>query len=63
MPKFTREEIIASAKNDNVRYLRLMFTDILGTIKKRRSSYQPVGKSIRQQNDVRRFFHRRFCTY
>ena len=33
MPKFTREEIIASAKNDNVRYLRLMFTDILGTIK------------------------------
>ncbi|WP_394699544.1 type I glutamate--ammonia ligase [uncultured Trichococcus sp.] len=33
MPKFTREEIIASAKKDNVRYLRLMFTDILGTIK------------------------------
>ena len=33
MPKFTREEIIASAKSDNVRYLRLMFTDILGTIK------------------------------
>ncbi|PTQ84016.1 L-glutamine synthetase [Trichococcus patagoniensis] len=33
MPKFTREQIIASAKKDNVRYLRLMFTDILGTIK------------------------------
>jgi len=33
MPKFTKEEIIASAKKDDVRYLRLMFTDILGTIK------------------------------
>lgn len=62
MPKFTREEIIASAKNDNVRYLRLMFTDILGTIK---NVEVPISQleSIRQQNDVRRFFHRRFCTY
>ena len=30
---WTREEIISQAKEQDVRYLRLMFTDILGTIK------------------------------
>ncbi|MER2173406.1 MAG: type I glutamate--ammonia ligase [Carnobacterium sp.] len=33
MKNFTREEIEISAKEQNVRYLRLMFTDIDGTIK------------------------------
>lgn len=33
MPKFTREDIVKIAKEEDVRYLRLMFTDILGTIK------------------------------
>lgn len=33
MPKFTREDINKIAKEEDVRYLRLMFTDILGTIK------------------------------
>lgn len=33
MPKYTREDINKIAKEEDVRYLRLMFTDILGTIK------------------------------
>lgn len=33
MAKFTREDITKIAKEEDVRYLRLMFTDILGTIK------------------------------
>ncbi|MGE0003200.1 MAG: glutamine synthetase beta-grasp domain-containing protein, partial [Candidatus Izemoplasmatales bacterium] len=33
MAKFTREEILKNAREENVRYVRLMFTDINGTIK------------------------------
>lgn len=33
MPKYTRDDINKIAKEEDVRYLRLMFTDILGTIK------------------------------
>jgi glutamine synthetase len=33
MTKVTREEIIKDVKESNVRFLRLMFTDILGTVK------------------------------
>lgn len=33
MPKFTREEILKDAKEQNVKFIRLQFTDILGTIK------------------------------
>lgn len=33
MAKFTRKEIAENSKKENVRFLRLMFTDILGVIK------------------------------
>ena len=33
MSKFTREDITRLAKEENVKYIRLQFTDILGTIK------------------------------
>ncbi|MFS0782200.1 type I glutamate--ammonia ligase [Bacillus sp. 1P06AnD] len=33
MAKFTREDIMRLAKEENVKYIRLQFTDILGTIK------------------------------
>lgn len=33
MAKFTREDIFRLAKEDNVKFIRLQFTDILGTIK------------------------------
>ncbi|UZH06867.1 type I glutamate--ammonia ligase [Heyndrickxia coagulans] len=33
MPKFTREDILKNAKEQNVKFIRLQFTDILGTIK------------------------------
>ena len=33
MRKYTKEEILRIAKEENVRYIRLMFTDIMGTIK------------------------------
>ena len=31
--RWTKESILADAKKNNVRFIRLMFTDILGTIK------------------------------
>src|SRR6478672_4678020 len=33
MAKFTREDITRLAKEENVKFIRLQFTDILGTIK------------------------------
>jgi glutamine synthetase len=33
MKKYTKSEILKIAKEENVRYIRLMFTDIIGTIK------------------------------
>jgi glutamine synthetase len=33
LAKFTREDITRLAKEENVKYIRLQFTDILGTIK------------------------------
>ena len=33
MDKYTREDILEMAKKEDVRYIRLQFTDILGTIK------------------------------
>jgi len=41
MGKFSKEEILRIAKEENVRYIRLMFTDINGTIK---SVEIPVGR-------------------
>jgi glutamine synthetase len=33
MEKYTRKDILQMAKDNNVKYVRLQFTDILGTIK------------------------------
>jgi glutamine synthetase len=33
MPRFTREDILKSVEENNVQYIRLQFTDLLGTIK------------------------------
>ena len=41
MKKYSREDILENAKLENVRYIRLMFTDIIGTIK---SVEIPVGQ-------------------
>ncbi len=41
MKKYTRNQILENAKAENVRYVRLMFTDIIGTIK---SVEIPVGQ-------------------
>ncbi len=41
MSKYSKEAILKNAKEENVRYIRLMFTDIIGTIK---SVEVPVGQ-------------------
>lgn len=41
MTKYTKEDILKNAREENVRYIRLMFTDINGTIK---SVEIPVGR-------------------
>ncbi len=44
--KITREEIIKSAKRENVHYLRLMFTDILGHIKNVEVPIRQLDKAL-----------------
>jgi len=48
MKKFTKKEILEIAKTENVRYIRLMFTDIIGTIK---SVEIPVGQLEKALNN------------
>ncbi|KHF29545.1 Glutamine synthetase [Anoxybacillus sp. BCO1] len=47
MAKYTKEDIFRIVKEENVKYIRLQFTDILGTIKKRRNPCKPTTKSAR----------------
>lgn len=35
MKRYTKEDIKCRIKEENVKFIRLQFTDILGTIKKR----------------------------
>jgi len=46
MAKFTREDIVRFAEEENVRYLRLQFTDILGTIKNVEIPISQLNKAL-----------------
>ncbi|TVT28173.1 type I glutamate--ammonia ligase [Salinicoccus cyprini] len=46
MSEFTREDIIRIAEEENVRYLRLQFTDILGTIKNVEVPISQLNKAL-----------------
>ncbi|WP_019242205.1 MULTISPECIES: type I glutamate--ammonia ligase [Bacillus] len=46
MAKFTREDITRLAKEENVKYIRLQFTDILGTIKNVEIPVSQLGKAL-----------------
>lgn len=43
---FTREDIIREAKENNVRFIRLQFTDLLGTIKNVEIPYSQLEKAL-----------------
>lgn len=49
MKKFTKEEIKASAKEHNVRFLRLMFTDIDGTVKNVEVPISQLDKALNNE--------------
>ncbi|CAM3708470.1 type I glutamate--ammonia ligase [Mesobacillus zeae] len=46
MSKFTREDIFRLAKEENVKFIRLQFTDILGTIKNVEIPISQLGKAL-----------------
>ncbi|PLS16767.1 type I glutamate--ammonia ligase [Bacillus sp. M6-12] len=46
MAKYTREDITRLAKEENVKYIRLQFTDILGTIKNVEIPVSQLGKAL-----------------
>ncbi|WP_026692384.1 type I glutamate--ammonia ligase [Peribacillus kribbensis] len=46
MAKYTREDIERLAKEENVKYIRLQFTDILGTIKNVEIPASQLGKAL-----------------
>ena len=50
MAKYTREDILRLAKEQNVKYIRLQFTDILGTIKNVEIPVSQLGKAL--DNDM-----------
>lgn len=46
MAKYTREDIEKLVKEENVKYIRLQFTDILGTIKNVEIPVSQLGKAL-----------------
>ncbi|KMY49533.1 type I glutamate--ammonia ligase [Peribacillus loiseleuriae] len=46
MVKYTREDIIRLAKEENVKYIRLQFTDILGTVKNVEIPVSQLNKAL-----------------
>jgi len=54
---YTREDILRIAKEENVRFIRLQFTDLLGIVKNVEIPISQLEKSAGQQDDVRRFVH------
>ncbi|WP_409294281.1 type I glutamate--ammonia ligase [Peribacillus sp. SCS-26] len=46
MAKYTREDVERLAKEENVKYVRLQFTDILGTIKNVEIPVSQLGKAL-----------------
>ncbi|EDL64551.1 type I glutamate--ammonia ligase [Bacillus sp. SG-1] len=46
MAKFTREDILEMADKENVKFIRLQFTDILGTIKNVEIPVSQLGKAL-----------------
>ena len=62
MPKrtFTKDDIRKFAEEENVRYLRLQFTDILGTIK---NVEVPVSQLEKVLDKVSYVSKNQICTY
>ncbi|MFY4773984.1 type I glutamate--ammonia ligase [Metabacillus sp. RGM 3146] len=46
MPKYTKEDIVKLVDENNVKYIRLQFTDILGTIKNVEIPVSQLGKAL-----------------
>src|SRR5699024_2984843 len=46
MESLTREKIISIAKEENVRFIRLQFSDILGTIKNVEVPFSQIDKAL-----------------
>ncbi|WP_034550375.1 type I glutamate--ammonia ligase [Carnobacterium funditum] len=49
MKNFTKEEIVSNAKENNVRFLRLMFTDIDGTVKNVEVPISQLNKALNNE--------------
>ena len=52
MAKYTREQIIEICREEQVQFIRLQFTDIFGTLKKRGCYRKTAGESSQQRNNV-----------
>lgn len=59
----TKQEILKQANEENVSFIRLQFTDLLGTIKNVEIPLSQLEKALDNKIMVRRFFHRRVCPY
>src|SRR6476661_2109350 len=46
MVKYTREDIIRKVQEENVKYIRLQFTDILGTVKNVEIPVSQLNKAL-----------------
>ena len=63
MSKYTKEDIIRIIRENDVKFVRLQFTDIFGTLKNVAITTSQVEKALDNKCMFRRLFHRGLCAY
>lgn len=63
MSKYTKADILKLAQENDVKFIRLQFTDILGTLKNVAITTSQLEKALDNKCMVRWFFHRGLCPH
>lgn len=63
MAKYTKEDVLRILEENDVKFIRLQFSDIFGSLKNVAITRSQAKKALDNQCMVRRIFHRRLCAY
>lgn len=61
MTGYTKEDIIRIVREEDIKFIRLQFTDIFGQLKNVAITASQIEKAVNDQIMVRWFFHRGVC--
>lgn len=61
MTGYTKEDIIRIVREEDIKFIRLQFTDIFGQLKNVAITASQIEKAVNDQDYVRWFFHRGVC--